>query len=339
MYVNLKNTKYRTRQQFLWTFSFVLALVFFTGVIIYIDDSHFNDVRFVHDKSIEIKTICDKFRDDDFNGALNGNWDIKSKGLFSQFKQDLVLVDIFKSVDTTGFTFIDLGAAFAQKLSNTYLLERCFGWHGLCIDADIQKAALLKKHRTCKVINQCIENEKKTVRFRSSLKSGKNTIIQDASQFNRLHSHDIECDTFESILQDHSPSRDRVDLLSIDIEGYEYEAISSLDEGSVKFDIIIFEMRKYRHVVATDKKKTAIYDYLVTNEYIPIMGFPTDISRKCKRDHSDDPGLDVYMSPLSSVFYGEKYDGTSLGRFQTHDVMFIRSDSLHLPHVIKYMEC
>ena len=45
-------------------------------------------------------------------------------------------------------TFVELGALVDGKtFSNTYMLERCFGWHGLLIEGSPQNFEKLKRNR------------------------------------------------------------------------------------------------------------------------------------------------------------------------------------------------
>lgn len=44
-------------------------------------------------------------------------------------------------------TFVELGALDGKTLSNTYMLERCFGWHGLLIEGSPQNFEKLKQNR------------------------------------------------------------------------------------------------------------------------------------------------------------------------------------------------
>jgi hypothetical protein len=48
-----------------------------------------------------------------------------------------------------GGTYIDLAAYHPRKHSNTYMLDVCYGWKGICIEADPAKANLYKLTRFC----------------------------------------------------------------------------------------------------------------------------------------------------------------------------------------------
>jgi hypothetical protein len=69
---------------------------------------------------------------------------------YSQWKQDSVVMGLLRN-KRDGF-FIDLGSNDARKLSNTYALERRFGWRGLCIEPNPRYWFDLSRFRTCKVV-------------------------------------------------------------------------------------------------------------------------------------------------------------------------------------------
>lgn len=63
----------------------------------------------------------------DRNPQLNADWG-------SQVGQDRTLADIFEGKEH-GY-FLDIGAGTGVEYSNTLVLERENGWHGLCVDAN-----------------------------------------------------------------------------------------------------------------------------------------------------------------------------------------------------------
>jgi hypothetical protein len=76
--------------------------------------------------------------------------DTKTGKWFSQVKQDSLIIGLLRN-KRQGF-FIDLAANEARKLSNTYALERSFGWEGLCIEPNPEYWFDLSRFRTCKIV-------------------------------------------------------------------------------------------------------------------------------------------------------------------------------------------
>jgi hypothetical protein len=89
------------------------------------------------------------------------------KRFFSQFGQDRQLFARYWKQwgDRKGF-YVDVAAAHYEKNSNSYYLDRCLGWSGICVEAHPVRAAALRAHRTCVVVDTCVsETEGRNVTF------------------------------------------------------------------------------------------------------------------------------------------------------------------------------
>jgi hypothetical protein len=92
-----------------------------------------------------------------------------STSFTSQFSQDAILYYNFwagrLANGDKGF-YVDLGANDPKLISNTWFLDKCLGWKGLCIEADpILAENLQKSERTCKVVNMCASGERSTLPY------------------------------------------------------------------------------------------------------------------------------------------------------------------------------
>jgi len=82
----------------------------------------------------------------------------------SQKGQDYwVINDIFKG--KTGGYFLEMGAADGVYLSNSMVLERDYGWQGLCIEPNPTFFAKLQANRKCICRNLCIDDQRGEVDF------------------------------------------------------------------------------------------------------------------------------------------------------------------------------
>ena len=50
-------------------------------------------------------------------------------------------------------TFVDVGAHDGEYNSNTALMERVYGWRGICIEANPSTHASLSRHRSCEAVD------------------------------------------------------------------------------------------------------------------------------------------------------------------------------------------
>jgi hypothetical protein len=85
--------------------------------------------------------------------AYGGKTPVTGVDWFGQEKQDYYVSRLFRN-KTNGY-FIDLAANDARILSNTFALERMFGWSGLCIEPNPEYWAHLA-YRDCQVVGAVV---------------------------------------------------------------------------------------------------------------------------------------------------------------------------------------
>jgi FkbM family methyltransferase len=82
----------------------------------------------------------------------------------SQYGQDRwVLEEIFNNLPN-GY-FIDLAAGDGEFISNTYVLEKDFGWNGICIEPNNTSFEKLKQNRNCMCDNNVIMQDDFEIEF------------------------------------------------------------------------------------------------------------------------------------------------------------------------------
>jgi FkbM family methyltransferase len=122
-------------------------------------------------------------------------------------------------------TFIELGGNDGFQRSNSYLLERELGWHGLLIEAIPELAAEARRNRPRTRVVCAIATA-----------SSKCAIVgmddQDLmSKVSTNPSRILVATTTISTVIDQVTDGEPPDLLSIDVEGHEMEVIEGLDLG------------------------------------------------------------------------------------------------------------
>lgn len=88
--------------------------------------------------------LFDEVRYTSGNASLEASWDALSCALryaYGQRREDLFLLPLLLNAlrsEPTGRaqTFVELGALDGMSMSNTYMLERCFSWKGLLVEAN-----------------------------------------------------------------------------------------------------------------------------------------------------------------------------------------------------------
>eukprot|EP00471_Norrisiella_sphaerica_P010408 CAMPEP_0184492566 /NCGR_PEP_ID=MMETSP0113_2-20130426/23695_1 /TAXON_ID=91329 /ORGANISM="Norrisiella sphaerica, Strain BC52" /LENGTH=317 /DNA_ID=CAMNT_0026877443 /DNA_START=155 /DNA_END=1105 /DNA_ORIENTATION=- len=151
--------------------------------------------------------------------------------------------------------YVDLAAFHPRNLSNTYFLDVCLGWRGICIEADPAKAKRFKADpptRGCLFVESCVaETDGKVIRFESHPDRGDVTSLEKRNSTQQSRSAgawfskkqgapkevDLQCKTLNTILAE--AGVDHVDFMSLDIEGNEPEALAN--PSTATFDIINME--------------------------------------------------------------------------------------------------
>ncbi|RDV26573.1 FkbM family methyltransferase [Alteromonas aestuariivivens] len=160
----------------------------------------------------------------------------------SQLGQDLWVLEKHK-FKRDGF-FIEFGATDGILLSNTYVLEKYFGWAGLCAEPNPRFFEQLKVNRSCTVSEECIAaTSGETVEFIFADEYGGMAAYADSD------GHAAKRKAYQSIndkvslstisladfLKKYEAPRE-IDYLSIDTEGSEYDILRDFpfDEWDIK---------------------------------------------------------------------------------------------------------
>jgi len=175
---------------------------------------------------------------------------------FSQFAEDLVIWH-FLSTRWNGF-YVDVGAHDPYRFSNTYLLHRFRHWHGINIDVDdgaVQSFSHARPGDTnLQTAVSSTPDEKVTItRFEES---ALNTADEKmAAQFSATYPIrdriQMRTRTLADVLGEHAQG-ERIDLLSIDVEGLEHEVLVGNDWSRWQPDYILVERHDMDLLRATD---------------------------------------------------------------------------------------
>jgi FkbM family methyltransferase len=162
--------------------------------------------------------------------------------MISQLGQDKEVLQTY-NFKKHGF-FVEIGANDGVRLSNTLLLERDYGWKGICVEPDPIVFEKLVKNRKSLCVQKAMFNvSDTTVSFSvnpNSLLSGISTHIIDA--FNDVASNVIEVSTINmNDLLDKNNAPKFIEYLSLDTEGTEFEILESTDFTKYTFGVIHVE--------------------------------------------------------------------------------------------------
>ena len=207
---------------------------------------------------------------------------VAGKVFYSQHDEELIVRDFFK--DRRDGIFLDVGCASPITDSNTYYLEKHLGWSGLAVDALPEFAqAWERKRPRSRFFNFLVSDHADTVEpfYRSSLR-GTSSVSKDAGAMRGPGGKKVEFDTL------HVPTTtltrlldtnkvDHVDFLSLDIEGWEPQALAGFDIERFKLGLACVE--------AKPANRQKLLDYFTAHGY-----------RRLERYQEQDP-VNYYFAP------------------------------------------
>ena len=155
-----------------------------------------------------------------------------------------VWINHARYLNRTG-VFLDLATNHPIIRSNTFILEACMGWRGICIEPVPTLQPRIIQERTCRLFPNCISTKEEHVPFfvaegNTAGSSHIASLSGHASQGNfKGKTVPVECKTLSSVVEEAGVTH--IDMLSLDIEGHEAEALKTLDLNKITVDIIIAE--------------------------------------------------------------------------------------------------
>ncbi len=171
-----------------------------------------------------------------------------AEGYYSQCQQDKFLYENFFQNKKNG-VFVEIGAHNGIAHSNTKFFED-IGWAGLCIEPNPEVFEELKKNRTSICVQGCVSDKPGTASFLKvsgapeqlsglmdkyepdHLKRVFREVTEPGSK-GSVEVINVECFLLNDLLEKNKMYR--VDFLSIDTEGGEFEIVKSIDFD--RFDI------------------------------------------------------------------------------------------------------
>lgn len=164
----------------------------------------------------------------------------------SQIKQDLfVLAELdFKK----GGFFVEFGATNGIDFSNSYLLENEFGWNGILAEPAKCWHEELKSNRNCSIETNCVWSDSKSVLNFNQVDTAAELSTLSAYNGKDGHSkmreagqnYSVNTISLNDLLEKYNAPK-KIDYLSIDTEGSEFQILSNFDFSKYEINIITCE--------------------------------------------------------------------------------------------------
>jgi FkbM family methyltransferase len=160
--------------------------------------------------------------------------------------QDGVLWVLNETGKKRGGYFVEFGAADGIALSNTYMLEKEFGWQGILAEPNPDWHAALLSNRDAAIDLRCVYTTSGAhIAFAATRYPALATIADfvacDSHARSRAEHRVVEVETvsLNDLLVAHDAPRD-IDFISIDTEGSEYDILEAFDFG--RWNVLLFSV-------------------------------------------------------------------------------------------------
>ena len=298
--------------------------------------------------------------------------------LWAGARVDIILAALYRIVDIAAGikvdggaarlrrSYLDVAAAFPQTISSTMMLDACYGWAGVCVEADTMKHADLHAKRSCIVAETCVhERDGEEVEFvvdqytAASDQKGRSQTrglsglrgMSAVLEGNQLVSK-MTCLTLSTIARDAGmvqssaalsssvpPKRTplHADVMSLDIEGAEHLALRGINWNAFSVGMIVMEINDAHRVDAAtgvvpeagQQSATA----LTKGGYVPVFAV---FSYRGGIPMADCLGIALGYTPLD-IFADPRWT-SALARWRTSDVFFMRKGSEEYAAALAYIK-
>lgn len=173
-------------------------------------------------------------------------------GLKGAHLQDLWVLSIIG--EEKGF-FVEFGAYDGVTSSNTFVLEKHYGWKGIIAEPAVSMKRQIISNRNCSVDFRALwDKSNQTINFDEDLTEG---YLSVASQDSKISTHNasvtysVQTVTLLDLLKEHNAPKN-IDYISVDVEGSELRVITSFFERNTFYDVKLWTVE---HNYRSDKAK------------------------------------------------------------------------------------
>lgn len=165
---------------------------------------------------------------------------------YSQEGEDMILKRIFEGKEL-GF-YVDVGAHHPRRYSNTCFFYRK-GWRGINIEPNPEAALVFQRERSRDIniqVGVSGEEGKLTYYFfddaaLNSFSKEQTDSMLRISPYKVIGTKEIPVQRLDRILRQHVPAGTKIDFLTIDVEGFDLEALRSNDWDTYRPTCVLVE--------------------------------------------------------------------------------------------------
>ncbi|MEP0982929.1 FkbM family methyltransferase [Leptolyngbya sp. FACHB-17] len=191
-----------------------------------------------------------------------------SRKSYSQEGEDLILHRVFETVDR-GF-YVDVGAHHPKRFSNTFIFYQR-GWSGINIDAMPGSMEPFKRLRPRDInVEAAIASSPREMTFFVFDDPALNCFGRELAErrwqgaYSLKQEIQIVTQTLEEVLHSHLPTGQKINFLSIDVEGLDLEVLQSNDWSAFRPEYILAECAE---MDLEQIQKGSVYQFLAERGY------------------------------------------------------------------------
>ena len=205
---------------------------------------------------------------------------LNKRKLYSNWGLDLMADDFFKK-KSKGI-YIDVGCHHPFLNNNTYRLYKR-GWRGINIDLDFNSIDMFNFFRKSDLNIQSAvsDTEEKKDFFFFHNRSAVNTLSKSSGE-KAKEVKKVDTITLNTLIENSIFKDDKIDFLSIDVEGHELNVLKGFDIKKYKPDLIILEfidpnINEFYHQKIGNITSSTLYQYMDSNDYKLINWIHDDL--------------------------------------------------------------
>jgi FkbM family methyltransferase len=195
----------------------------------------------------------------------------KGKSSFSQIGEDRILTYLFYNLGLSKISYLDIGANEPVAGSNTYLFY-LFGSKGVCVEPN---PALFKKIQKIRPKDTCLNvgiglHNTASADFYVFPESGWSTFSKEEAEYRKSNGQpyteviQMPLKNVNEIIQENFTTAP--DLISIDVEGLDFEILQSLDFDKYAPKALVVETIRFGDSAKAEKQQNII-DFVCSKGY------------------------------------------------------------------------
>jgi FkbM family methyltransferase len=205
-------------------------------------------------------------------GRFRNQW-LRTHGRmsYSQEGEDMIL-ERFLEGRPSGF-YVDVGAHHPRRFSNTYRLY-LKGWRGLNIDANPGCMRIFQRLRPRDInVEAAVASSSQQLTYHIFNEPALNTFDRELAQqrvsgsYSIVERVSIATAPLWQLLDQYVPERTKIDLLTVDVEGFDYDVLQSNDWGHYPAEFVLVECMEATTMERANSDPVAkllqAYDYSV----------------------------------------------------------------------------